>query len=375
MIRAQQDQFRPDYAVPPGETLLEVLESEGMSQAELAERTGRPKKTINGIIKGNVAITPDTSLQLERALGMPASFWNNLQRQYDEVIARLDERARLEAHVEWLRRFPIKAMQDFGWIPDVPDPVQLLDKVLKYFGVASPTQWESVWSEVLISFRRPQALTSDVGAVAAWLRRGEIEAARIECGPFSAQLFREALRQVRRLTAEPFSSAWPRVVALCAQAGVAVVLVPELPRTRASGATRWLGPSKALIQLSLRYKTDDQFWFTFFHEAGHILLHGKRMTFVEYDESDEARVQDEEASSYATDFLIPPPSLRRFLRLHTPPYIRRADVQELAAELGIAPGIIVGRLQHDKKLPNTHLHDLKARLEWSGQEPANSVQE
>ena len=184
-------------------------------------------------------------------------------------------------------------------------------------------------------------LTSDAGSIAAWLRRGELEAGRIQCHPYSAPLFRDALRQIRHLTAEPFAVAWPQVVSLCAVAGVAVVLVPELPGTRVSGATRWLSPGKALIQLSLRYKTDDQFWFTFFHEAGHILLHGKRMTFIESDESDEARVQDEEASSYAADTLIPPAALRRFLEAHTPPYIGRADVQALANELGVAPGIVV----------------------------------
>jgi HTH-type transcriptional regulator/antitoxin HigA len=79
--------FRPNYAVPPEKTLKETIGSVGMSQAELAQRTGRPKKTINKIINGKAAITPDTAIQLERVLGVPASFWNNLQRNYQEILA------------------------------------------------------------------------------------------------------------------------------------------------------------------------------------------------------------------------------------------------------------------------------------------------
>ena len=77
-----QNQYMPDNVSPPGDTLLETIETLGISQSELAERMGRPKKTINEIIKGKTAVTPDTALQLERVLGVPASFWNNRVRQY-----------------------------------------------------------------------------------------------------------------------------------------------------------------------------------------------------------------------------------------------------------------------------------------------------
>ena len=86
MNRNADQSFQPDHAVPPGETLKETLETIGMSQAELAERTGRPKKTINEIIMGKSAITSETALQLERVLGVPASFWNNLERNYKDLM-------------------------------------------------------------------------------------------------------------------------------------------------------------------------------------------------------------------------------------------------------------------------------------------------
>src|SRR4030043_874947 len=126
MSKDIKNQFIPDYAVPPGETLLETIEAIGMSQAELAERTGRPKKTINEIIKGKAAITSETALQLERVLGAPAGFWNNLERNYQENLARIDEQRRLQKQISWLNRLPINAMIKNGWVKGFKDNIQQL---------------------------------------------------------------------------------------------------------------------------------------------------------------------------------------------------------------------------------------------------------
>jgi len=376
-VRQVQTEFSPDYAIHPGETLAETLVEMDMSQAELAERTGRPRKTINGIMKGDVGITPETALQFERVLGIPARFWNNLQRQYEETLARLDERHKLEQYVDWARRFPLKALQDGGWLKRVDDPIERIRELLQFFGVASPNQWLQIWDEALVAFRKSPAFESNPEALSVWLRQGELQAQKIECEPFDAATFRTALHEIRSLTARPIDVGWPAAVARCASAGVALVLTPELPKTRVSGSTRWLTPSKALVQLSLRYKTDDHFWFTLCHEAAHILLHRKRVLFVEYDSSGPAQVADEQADKYARDLLIPPPALRKFLSEQTPPYISKAAILAFAGELQIAPGIVIGRLQHDGSLPPTHCNDLKVRISFAdigaGKTPETSL--
>lgn len=80
MADTTSNQYVPDYLVSPGEILAEYLEAYGMTQTELADRTGLTKKTINEIIRGKSPITPETALKLERSLGRPAHFWNNLGR-------------------------------------------------------------------------------------------------------------------------------------------------------------------------------------------------------------------------------------------------------------------------------------------------------
>ncbi len=360
-----QNQYAPDYVSLPGETLEEVLEELSMTQAELAERMGRPKKTISEIINGKAAIIPETALQLERVLGIPASFWNNRERLYREALARQEEQKYLSEKVAWLDQIPVRDMIKHKWIHCYQDKVDQLREVLNFFAVASPEQWQELWGGgIHVNFRKSPAFQSHPGAVAAWLRRGEIEAAQIECAVYDAKKFKETLQQIRTLTVKPPEIFQPEMVRFCAAAGVAVVFVPQLPKTRTCGATRWLKPNKALIQLSLRYKTDDHLWFSFFHEAGHILLHGKRDVFFEgkgvqtIDEQD----KEKEAHKFAADILIPPDKLKQFLA--SGQQRSKAGIRQFALEIGIAPGILVGRLQHDKILPPTHCNDLKRRLEW-----------
>lgn len=364
MSSALRNQYNPDYVSPPGETLLEILEERGMSQAELAERTGRPKKTISEIVNGKAAITSDTALQLERVLGVPAHFWNQREQNYRDFLARQREQERLEQQIEWLDRFPIKAMVKLGWLEFSKDKVQQLQLLLNFFAVASPEQWEKIWSNQPVAYRKSVAYASDGAAIAAWLRQGELEAHRISCEPYNAKKFKTVLEQIRALTLEPPEIFQPALVQLCASAGVAVVFVPELPKTRVCGVTRWLTPSKALIQLSLRYKSDDHLWFTFFHEGRHVLQEKKDEMFLEgLADYDPSTPMEQDANSFSANFLIPEPELARFVAASSNRFTKGA-IAQFAVEVGIAPGIVVGRLQHDGHLPQSHCNELKRRFQW-----------
>ncbi|HZC06931.1 MAG TPA: HigA family addiction module antitoxin [Ktedonobacterales bacterium] len=361
---ATRNEYAPDMVSPPGETLLETLEELGMSQAELARRIGRPKKTVNEIIQGKAAITAETALQFERALGIPAKFWLTREAQYRESLARLDECDQLHHWRDWLLELPLAIMRKRGLLTATRDKSAQVLEALRFFGVASPDAWRAVWEQEAVAFRTTTAARDRLGKVATWLRQGEIEAQAVDCAPYDADAFRAALTRIRALTTASPGVFLPEMTRLCAEAGVAVVVTQEIPSAGVYGATRWLSPTKALLQLSLHYKSDDQFWFSFFHEAGHILLHRKREVFLIGAEPDSD--EERQAHAFAADTLIAPQEWRRFVSEER--YHAREEILAFASGIGIAPGIVVGRLQHDGLLGFDQRRDLKARYGWAEKE-------
>lgn len=233
------NQFQPDYAYPPGDTLIEVLNTIGMTQADLAKRTGRPRKTINNIIQGKNAITAETALQLELALGIPASFWHNLESQYQEAMIRIDAESEWAEQSNWLSALPVAEMCQWNWVDCYQNTAQQVRALLTYFGVASVAQWRIMSERITtVPFRQSTARTVNLGAVAAWLRKGELDALDIDCQPYDISHFRTILGEIRTLTATAPDQIWQKVVSLCATAGVAVVLVPALTNTGVCGATQ-----------------------------------------------------------------------------------------------------------------------------------------
>jgi addiction module HigA family antidote len=358
MIETNKNQYLPDGVSSPGETLSETLEELEISQAQLAERMGRPKKTINEIIKGKTAITPETALQLEKVLGVPASFWNNRERLYREAIARQNEKTALAGYVDWAKKFPIKELVKRAWLPPCPTPTSAADALLRFFAIAKPEQLPQVCQ--VARFRKSE--NSKTEPLLAWLRQGKIEGQKVRCEPFNKTAFEELLSRARSWTRLSPNAFQPLLVNECAKTGVAVVFVPELKGSGAFGATVWLSPNKAMIQLSLRYKTNDHLWFTFFHEAEHILRHGHTRNFIE-SKGMENTAEESEANKFAALRLIPVKELHRFL--NNGKAISATTVTTFADSIGIAPGIVVGRLQHDGKLSYKNLNHLKVTLKWT----------
>ncbi|HLJ67251.1 MAG TPA: HigA family addiction module antitoxin [Chloroflexota bacterium] len=354
--------WQPEWAVAPGEILQEALEDRGMSQSELARRMGRPIKTINEIINGKAAITPDTAIQLERTLGITASFWNSLETMFREHLARERALEELEANADWAGRFPIKDLERNKLIQHDSTRGGRVAALLSYFGVASREAWEKQWLAPAVAFRRSPAFASSPEATAAWLRWGELVARKSESQPFDPRRLREVLKEVKRLTRQAdFVQAVERARALLASAGVVLVLTPEFKGTHISGAARWIGPDKALIQLSMRHRSNDHFWFSLFHEVGH-LFERKRSDYLDVgDNGSGADPAEKRADEFARDSLIAPSDYAEFIAART---FTAQSVRDFASQQGIAPGLVVGRLQQDGYADKSHLNDLKKPIRW-----------
>lgn len=355
----------------PGMMVAEYLEFHGWTQRDLARRTGLTPKTVNEICKGKARVSPPTALALEVVFRRPAQFWLNLQIRYDEAQARRAAMSKLDAWQGWVSRFPIAEMHRYRYFDsfDIGDP-STTNALLSFFGVSSPEGWQSVWSSCNVAYRQTVKSASSTEAISAWTRAAELEGEGIQAEPFDEKKLRTLIPDLRKLTRKGPEVFLDEVESLCSSAGVAVVWIPELPKTGISGCSRWLSDAKALVALTLRYKTDDQLWFTFFHELGHILLHRKDQPFI-LDNADtdlldrivdpEMQRLEEEASRFATDTLIPPDDLSRLIKSGD---FSNSSIKSFAEDIDIGPGIVIGRLQHENILQHFQGNKLKRRFDW-----------
>lgn len=354
-------QMHSDLAIPPGEYLAEVLEDLGMSQADLARRMGRPEQMVSEILGGAKRLTPDTALQLERVTGVPANVWTGLEEEYQLTKARASAREQVAGESALVDLETYRELARLGFVATTRDRSLKVRELWRFFGVASLHNVPQL-ATYGAAFRVSAAGRTSPFALAAWLRCGELVAADAPTDPFSAQRLRALVSELRSWTRDRFGVAVPKVRAALAACGVALVVVPHFPKTRAHGATFWVSAEKAVVQMSLRGAWSDVFWFSLFHEIGHVLLHGKRQVFLEgYPRDDpQGREWEDAADAFASERLIPSRALDAFLAGGAPTTLR---IVSFADRVGVAPGMVVGRLQHLGVIRHDQFNGLRERAD------------
>ena len=256
-----------------------------------------------------------------------------------------------------MQELPLDALRAAGVLPDVPyrgaHKATLTRGALHFFGVQSPAEWHQAYDMPSVAYRRSQPERSDLHATSTWLRLGELEATQQPYLPFDREKFEAALYQIRPLTLEPLNVFAPQLKTLCTAAGVTLVFTRSIPRARVSGAARWLG-DRAVIQLCSYGRKNDRFWFTFFHESCHLLKHSSTLVFLDDANDDDGGQEEAEANRFAEEWLIPPQRAHELRSLKS-----SAAVRSFAERIGIHPGIVVGRLQHDHVIDRSWMNDLR----------------
>ncbi len=357
-----EPQIVSDLAIPPGEYLEEVLEETGINQAELARRMGRPPQAINEIIRGDKAITPDTSIQLEKVLGVPAYIWVSLEAEYRLIRANEAESEAVAKEVVLLPSFPYPELSKLGLVEKTRDALLKVQNLRSFFGVASLHNLAGV-KEYSPAFR--QSVNKDISheALASWLRAGHLVANAVETESFSQKKLISTMSAIRSLTLEHEPNGmFEKLVSILKTCGIALVVIPHFKKTHTTGATFWTNKNKAVIMMSLRGSWADIFWFSLFHELGHIILHDKRKTFLENGSTDpEWKKQEDEADAFAQKTLIPPGEFAKFKASYD---FSESSVEAFSRDIGIAPGIVTGRLQHERLL-SCHKHYGRIRYKWN----------
>jgi HTH-type transcriptional regulator / antitoxin HigA len=354
--------FQPDWVSSPLDTLISVIEERGYSLVELSEQLGRSLEEVNSVLLGRLKLDSEFAKDLEKVLNVSKDFWLSRQSKYSATI---DYQSRVHNFTEQdlIDGLPLASLKRLGWIDCGRDSASKLAAALKLFAVTSIDEYKEKYlgQYSAVAFRESVTYTSNPLSVMAWLRKSEAEAEATNCASWDRAKLNKHIAEAKKLTRIKDPRIFlPNLKAICAGCGVALVIVAAPDGCRASGATKFLSDAKAMIALSLRYKSDDQFWFTFFHEIGHLVLHSEQALFLE-DDSDVTADEEQEANDFARNILLPTSTFDRI----SSQKLGYKNILRLAFEFGISPGILVGQLQHSGLIPYGKLNSLKRRYTWS----------
>jgi HTH-type transcriptional regulator/antitoxin HigA len=329
-----------DYGVPPGDLIRDELAAMGLSQVDLATRTGLSTKHVNQVIKAVVPLSIDTALKIERALGLSAQILMAMEVSYQSSRGRLEARLRLGEFKAWFARFTKSDLVSRSVIDADASPDAQIEQLLSFFRVADAEAYERVYSEAALSFLRAQHLNVNRDATALWLRLGERQAEGLAVKDFDKDAFTRLVFQLPDLTTLPIGQAFPQLARKCAEVGVAVVYEPDVTGARAYAATRWVGADRPVVILSGRGGFEDGLWFHFFHECAHVIFHPKRRSFVHLDEAgDDNDGAESDANRFAREVLLRSKRTEVLGMVSTP-----QDAEAVARQLNVDPGIVAGQV-------------------------------
>ncbi|HFC00768.1 MAG TPA: ImmA/IrrE family metallo-endopeptidase [Phaeodactylibacter sp.] len=347
----------------PGDTIQETIDVIGMSQAELAVRLGRSVPKLNELIKGKAPISKETATKLEYVLGIPANFWLELEREYQNELHQLKQMELLEQRKEWLKSFPLREMKKMKILPDTRDIVTLVRELLRFFRVGSPLQWEQIYKEQSLAFKIALKYTSEPQAISVWLRMGEIQAEKMTISGFDKKKLRKSIIEIKNICYLSESDWMKQLQNVFAECGVALVYTPGISKAPIYGATRWIkNNSLPLIQITDRHKDYNSFWFTLYHELAHILYHGKRDIFIEgLKDIEQDTNKEKEADIFAARMLLTQKQLDFITGF---PSYNTSLIKEISDKLKIHQSIIVSQLQREKIISykDRELNSLKKKV-------------
>ncbi|MFZ5705312.1 MAG: ImmA/IrrE family metallo-endopeptidase [Pseudomonadota bacterium] len=348
-----------DWFSRPGDSVLSAMRRRGVSASTLAERLAGGMPQLRDLTSGFGIIDDDTADALSALLGGSTTFWKTRQAKYQEALVRAVSQLSPEDAEAWLDRIPAPGSK--GRIAAKARSAEL-QRRLAYFGVSTLKSWDARYGphQRQARFRRSLAFTQHDGATSMWLREGELDANLRETATWSRDALQARLNDIRALSkiSKP-SRFMPALVKVMADAGVALVVVRAPKGCRASGASRMISPDKAMILMSFRHRADDHFWFTLFHEIGHLLLH-EASSFVDSEGTDGDDPYEEEANDFAASMIVPKEREAELMSLRP----HEESIRRFAVSLGVAPGLVLGQLQHRGIVAPGALHRLRRNWTW-----------
>jgi plasmid maintenance system antidote protein VapI len=351
----------------PGDTIRAIMQRRNIAPQVLAWRFNGSFDTVRMLLDGSRSIDEQTAVTLAEVLGASPKFWLKRQENFDIAVQRAVASVQENGQDEALLRLPAPGRTTRGKL-STEKRAEEIRKRLVFYNVHSAESWAERYGRIVgdTDYRTSRRFLSRDDATLLWLRRGELEADLVPTRTWNSGNLVDRLAAIRKLSMIRHPEVFlPKLRALCAESGVALVVVKAPEGCRASGAIRMVDPDKAMLLLSFRYRRDDQFWFTVFHEIGHLVLH-KGRTFVDDDRVRSDITREEEANSFAADCIIPRARTLEFERVRP----NKEEILRFSVSIEVGPGLTVGQMQHRGMIGLDKLNYLKRTWDWNQINPA-----
>lgn len=343
---------RTYIATPPGVTIKEQLNDRGMSQKEFAARMDLSEKHISKLINGDVILTQEVAMRLEMVLGLPAHFWNNLESIYREKLLLVQEENDMDADIEIASKIPYKEMEKNGWVPSANKTMDRIISLRKFFEIVRLTMLQGPLIPG-IAYRR-QAITEKANyALLAWAQKAKLEARSINTKSIDIEQLKHYIPIIRKMTKQNPEVFCPELCKMLANCGIALVFLPHIDGSFLHGAS-FYDKNKIVIGLTVRGKDADKFWFSLFHELGHVIYGHIN------NENGTTEQEEKDADDFASNTLIPKVNFESFVSKNL---FTTKSIQEFANENDIDIGIVVGRLQKEGYINYNRFNNLKTKYE------------
>ena len=355
---------KSEKVFPPGKYIKDELEKRGWTQTDVAFFLGRSSSVeINNLITGKKKITPEVAQELAAVFSSAPEYWLNLENKYRLTqIEDVDES--INRKVRLFSTFPVKEILKRNWVENTEDIEELEKRLFDFLGI------KSIDEQPHIAHAAKKSTTYNETTVnqAAWMIRAYNLAPAVMVAKFSEESLLEAFEKLRLIlfNVEEIRHV-PRILA---NAGIRFLIVETLSNSKIDGVTFWLDKKSPVIVLSMRFDRIDAFWQALLHELDHVKhLEGQDMPIIDSNLIGEGATKAEDkpeferrADSFAANFSIPSKELEKFItRIH--PLYTRDKILGFSARIKVHPGIVVGQLQHEGKIPYSHFRDflIKAR--------------
>lgn len=345
--------YNDKIAFHPGYYIKELVDESGLTQEDFAKRLGTTPKNLSILIRGEQSLSIDVATKLSRMLGTTIAYWLNLQQVYDEKLAEIQSKEELQREREVFKLIDYKYFRDYFRLPDLPRKVdEQIKCVREFLSVSSLTVLEE--KNLAVNFRSYSEKLSRSNTVNA---NAMVEIAinqtiKMKIPKYNKSKFEKAVSFALTQT-KNHSGFFPAIQEAFGEAGVALVALPNLKNSGINGATKRVD-GKIMLMVNDRRHYADTFWFTLFHEIGHILNSDWGVSFHDENEDD--------ADRYAQMTLIPQDRYEVFIRRNDS--FNESIIREFAREIDRDPGIVLGRLLRDKLVSETDIQ-LKNRLRHS----------